>query len=202
MANYHDIRYNHNFPSAATGAMVHIKTLTASSSATLSFVDGASDVVLDNTYKTYIFRCTGIHPGTDNTSFNFQFNAAGASGYNETITSTTFRTEHDEGDTGTELAYSAGSDQAQGTGVQKVGDSGVGADNDQNISGELHLFEPSSTTFVKHFMGRFSSAAQGDAINDLYVAGYINTTSAIDEVQFAMSSGNIDSGVIKLYGIS
>ena len=185
-------------PSAVSGgAMTLLETQTASSSATLSFTSG-----IDSTYDEYVFKFYDIHPGTDNTSFNFQFNASGGSGYNETITSTTFRTEHDEGDSGTELAYSAGSDQAQGTAVQKVGDSGVGADNDQQISGILHLYAPSNTTFVKHFMGRFCSAAQGDAINDLYVAGYINTTSAIDEVQFAMSSGNIDSGVIKLYGIS
>ena len=186
---------------SAKDAMVLIKTLTASSSATLDFIDGTDDVVLDSTYPIYKFMFINIHPGTDNTSFNFQFNAAGASGFNETITSTTFRTEHDEGDTETELAYSAGSDQGQGTAVQKIGDSGIGADNDQCVSGELHLFEPSSTTFVKHFIGRFSSAAQGDAINDLYVAGYVNATAAVDEVQFAMSSGNIDAGTIKLYGI-
>ena len=185
-------------PSAVSGgAMTLLETQTASSSATISFTSN-----IDSTYDEYVFKFYDIHPGTDNTSFNFQFNASGGSGYNETITSTTFRTEHDEGDSGTELAYSAGSDQAQGTAVQKVGDSGVGADNDQQISGILHLYAPSNTTFVKHFMGRFCSAAQGDAINDLYVAGYINTTSAIDEVQFAMSSGNIDSGVIKFYGIS
>ena len=186
------------FPSAvALGGMVLLETQTASSSATLDFTSN-----IDSTYKEYIFKFINIHPGTDNTSFNFQFNAAGASGYNETITSTTFRTEHDEGDTGTELAYSAGSDQAQGTGVQKVGDSGVGADNDQQISGELWLFNPSSTTFVTHFIGRFSSAAQGNAINDLYVAGYVNATAAVDEAQFAMSSGNIDAGTISLWGIA
>ena len=199
MANYHDIRYNHNFPSAATGAMVHIKTLTASSSATLSFVDGASDVVLDNTYKTYIFRCTNIHPASDNQNFNVNFRDGG-SAYDATKTTSLFRSQHNEAGTDTSLSYDTGDDIAQGTGDQML-NTEIGADNDQCSSGELWLFNPSSTTFVKHFMSNFNGVMNIDYSNQDIMAGYCNTTSAVTGVRFLFASGNIDAGTIKLYGI-
>jgi len=181
--------------------MTLIKTLTASSSSTLSFVDGSSDVVLDSTYPIYKFVWTNVHPATDNVRFSFQGNAAGGSGYNETITSTSFRSYHAEADNDTEVAYETGSDQAQGTAFQVLELSSVGNGNDEAVSGELFLFNPSSTTFVKNFISRSIENAANNYAVEGYVAGYFNTTSAIDEIQFKMSSGNIDSGTIKLYGI-
>tara|TARA_Y100001973_G_scaffold42982_1_gene64097 strand:- start:34 stop:642 length:609 start_codon:yes stop_codon:yes gene_type:complete len=183
------------------GSMTFIKKLTASSSGTLSFVDGSSSVVLDSTYKEYIFIFNNIHPATGNTQLTFQGNAAGGSGYNETITSTAFMAFHlESGGSGT-LGYEAGRDLGQSTGFQDcTGD--IGAENDECGSGFLHLFNPSGTTFVKHFIGRASSYHPSDRENDFYTAGYFNTTSAIDEIQFKMSSGNIDSGTITLYGIN
>jgi len=201
MSTYENIRYDYAIPSGSGGALVHIKTLTASSSGTLSFVDGSSDVVLDNTYRTYIFKFIGIHPQTDSTDFSFQGNAAGGSGYNETITSTLFRAYHGDDDGGATLAYYGTLDQAQGTGFQALCEN-VGNDNDSQLSGTLHLFNPSSTTFVKHFISRTVIHAESDYAVDNYIAGYFNTTSAIDEIQFKMDSGNIDAGTIKLYGIA
>ena len=188
------------FETSSAGSMTLIKTLTASSSATLSFVDGSSSVVLDNTYPVYMFKFINIHPGTNDTSFKFQANAAGGSGYNETITSTCFVAYQYENDSTQALNYVTGGDQAQGTGFQLLGSS-VGSDNDQSISGELFIFNPSSTTFVKHFIARCNSYLHSDGTYKAYIAGYFNTTSAIDEFQFKMDSGNIDAGTIKLYGI-
>ena len=183
------------------GSMIFIKKLTASSSATLSFVDGSSDVVLDDTYKEYLFTFNNIHPATDGASFQFQGNASGGSGYNETVTSTTFHAYHAEDASEAVLAYETSNDLAQGTGFITMLDS-CGNDNDQNSSGTLHLFNPSSTTFVKHFIARVNGINNSDKSNDFYTAGYFNTTSAIDEIQFKMSSGNIDAGDICLYGIA
>ena len=201
MSTYENIRYDYAIPSGSGGALVHIKTLTASSDSTLSFVDGSSDVVLDNTYRTYIFKFIGIHPQTDSTDFSFQGNVAGGSGYNETITSSLFRAYQGDDDGGATLAYYATLDQAQGTGFQALCEN-VGNDNDSQLSGTLHLFNPSSTTFVKHFISRTVIHAESDYAVDNYIAGYLNTTSAIDEIQFKMDSGNIDAGTIKLYGIA
>ena len=199
------VKYNNNSISAVTatglasGALTHIKTLTASSSGTLSFVDGTDGVVLDSTYPIYRFEFINMHPATDNTSLGFQANAAGASGYNETITSTTFLAYHNEGDGDTALTYAASMDQAQGTAFQAISGA-VGNDNDQTTSGKLHLFKPSSTTFVKHFMSTCSLSNPSDYMHNFFSAGYFNLTSALDEIQFKMSSGNIDAGVIKMYG--
>ena len=202
------VKYNNNSLSSITdaasitkGAMTLIKSQTASSSATISFVDGTSDVVLDSTYPIYKFVWIDVHPATDNVRFSFQGNAAGGSGYNETITSTSFRSYHAEADNDTTLAYETGSDQAQGTAFQVLELSSVGNGNDEAVSGELLLFNPSSTTYVKHFISRSIENAANNYAVEGYVAGYFNTTSAIDEIQFKMSSGNIDSGTFKLYGI-
>ena len=203
------VKYNNNSISSITaasslptGAMVLIKEQTASSSSTISFVDGTSDVVLDSTYPIYKFVWIDVHPATDNVRFSFQGNAAGGSGYNETITSTSFRSYHAEADNDTEVAYETGSDQAQGTAFQVLELSSVGNGNDEAVSGELLLFNPSSTTYVKHFISRNHSYNASDYADDSFMAGYGNTTSAVDAVQFKFSSGNIDAGTIKLYGIA
>jgi len=189
------------FGSVSGGSMVFIKKLTASSSATLSFVDGSSDVVLDNTYKEYLFTFKDIHPSVDGAKFSFQGNAAGGSGYNETITSTSFRTYHNEADNDTTLSYTTDGDQAQGTAFQISSEVIIGNDNDQCGAGFLRLFNPSSTTFVKHFIGTFQVYDSDNYSATGFFAGYFNTTSAIDEIQFKMHSGNIDAGDICLYGI-
>ena len=185
-----------SLPSGVSGSsLVLISEQTASGSATIDFTSG-----IDSTYKEYIFKFINIHTATDNTQITFQGNASGGSGFNETITSTYFQAYHNEGGSDTALSYVTSRDQAQGTSFQKIAD-GLGTDNDQSASGFLHLFNPSSTTFVKHFMSRLQIAHYGEYSQDEFIAGYFNTTSAIDEIQFKMSSGNIDSGTIKLYGV-
>ena len=202
------VKYNNNSISNVTalaslpsGAMTHIKTITASSDSTISFVDGSSDVVLDNTYPIYIFKFINIHASATG-NFTFQGNAAGASGFNETMTTTSFVAYHDESDSTTALEYNASGDIAQGTGFQYLNISGgFDTENSASLSGTLTLFEPSSTTFIKHFIARTTHMGNGDYTHNNFVAGYFNVTSAIDEIQFKMSSGNIDAGTIKLYGI-
>ncbi len=206
-ANSFDLTDNYAFTGTTTGAtstqkLFLIKNLDASSSSTLSFVDGASSVVLDNTYKTYYFKFINLHPSA---STNLQFNGSTDTGsnYNVTKTSTFFQTRHDEDDSPTQLAYETGKDLAQGTGFQQLVPY-VGTGNDESVVGELFLFNPSSTTFVKHFMAQTNGYGTDGSNNSLYggfAAGYFNTTSAIDAIQFKMASGNIDSGRIALYGI-
>ena len=116
-------------------------------------------------------------------------------------TSLLFGSQYEDG-TGGALSYVAGHDQAQATGFLKIITTGLGNDNDQSCAGELHLFDPASTTFVKHFYSRGTAAHKEDLTQDVFVAGYCNVTAAIDGVQFKMSSGNIDAGVIKMYGVS
>jgi len=186
--------------SVGLGSLVHIKTLTASSSATLSFVHGTSSVVLNSTYPIYKFEFINIHPATDDISFQFQGSIDAGSNYNVAITSTHFRATHGEDASSEALAYITGGDLAQATGFQLLAGS-VGNDADQSLSGELFIYNPSSTTFVKHFTGNFQSIAHSDRTNNQYPAGYFNSTSDIDAVQFKFNSGNIDSGTIKLYGI-
>tara|TARA_R100001591_G_scaffold90646_1_gene96551 strand:+ start:277 stop:942 length:666 start_codon:yes stop_codon:yes gene_type:complete len=188
---------------SAGGAITFIKKLTASSSGDLSFVDGSSDVVLDNTYKEYIFMFKDIHPQTDNVKFQFQGNASGGSGYNETLTTTTFGSGNHESNGFTIFNYEDSADQAQGTSFQNLtANSSLGNDNDQCLSGYFHLFNPSSTTFVKHFIIATQYTSSSDYQISDFIAGYFNTTSAIDEIQFKMSSGNVDAGTITLYGIN
>ena len=183
----------------ATGNMTLIKTLTASSSGTLSFVHGASSVVFNNTYDSYVFKFINIHPQTDQKKFMFQGTTDG-SNFNTTMTTTWFQAYHDEADNNTTLSYIAGEDQAQGSAFQSLCED-LGNDADQSYCGELQIFSPSSTVFVKHFMATGNEAYHSDYSNNATVAGYLNTTSAITGLQFKMESGNIDSGIIKLYGI-
>jgi len=183
------------------GAMTFIKKLTASSSSTLSFVDGSSDVVLDNTYKEYIFIFKDIHPATDGAELTFNMSVDSGSNYNVTKTSTHFTAMHNESDSDTQFFYSTSGDLAQSTNFQ-IMLRNLGNDNDQSGSAILHIFNPSSTTFVKHFICTSSSYAADNYARNGFTAGYGNTTSAIDAIQFKMSSGNIDAGTITLYGIN
>ena len=187
---------------SALGEMRFIKKLTASSSATLSFVDGTSDVVLDNTYKEYLFTFNNLHSWTDEVVLTMNGSIDSGSNYNVAKTTTYFEAYHREDDGGTPgVSYSTSRDMAQGTGFCDL-QSEYGTDNDQAGCGYLHLFNPSSTTFVKHFMFTGQQAHQADQSQNNRVAGYFNTTSAIDAIQFKMSSGNIDAGDICLYGIN
>ena len=183
------------------GSMTFIKKLTASSSGTLSFIDGSSSVVLDNTYKEYMFIFINVHPATDNVGFTFQTSTNGGSSYGVTVTTSFFNAYHNEAGNTTNLGYRTGEDLAQSTDFQLF-QSNYGGGNDESGSGYLHLFNPSSTTFVKHFISRSSNYHQADYAMDNYIGGYFNTTSAIDAIQFKMASGNIDAGTITLYGIN
>ena len=202
------VKYNNNSISAVTsaasfpaGAMTLIKTITASSDSTISFVDGSSDVVLDSTYPIYLFKFINIHPASNNTELTFNASVDGGSNYNVTKTTTFFQAEHDEADSTTSLAYKTGDDIAQGTGFQNLCDT-IGNDNDASGNGFLHLFDPSNTTFVKHFISTIQMISDQNYSYNAFIAGYGNTTSAIDAIRFKMSSGNIDSGTFKLYGVS
>jgi len=183
------------------GDLTLIKTVTlASAAGSISFVDGASDVVLDSTYKEYIFYINNIHPATNGAHFTFQGSIDTGSNYNVAITSSAFSTEHNEGDSSTDLSYQGGVDLAQGTGFQRITSSNSHS-NDDNAAAILHLFEPSSTTFVKHFIITGNTVASAYTVGTR-IAGYFNNTSAIDAIQFKMSSGNIDAGSISLYGVN
>ena len=202
-ANSFDLTDNYAFTGTTTGAtstqkLFLIKNIDASSSGTVSFVNGASSVVLDNTYKTYLFRFNNLHPSAGT---NLQFNGSidTGSNYNVTKTSTFFQTRHDEDDSDTQLSYETGKDLAQGTGFQQLVPF-VGNGSDECMVGDLFLFNPSSTTFVKHFMSITTGYGEAGSYGG-YAAGYFNTTSAIDAIQFKMASGNIDAGRIALYGI-
>ena len=185
--------------SVGLGSKVLIKEITASSSANISFVDGSNDVVLDSTYPVYKFEFINIHPASDAVNFTFNLSTDSGSNYNVSKTGTFFEAYHNESDAETQLLYSTTRDM-NGTGYGILARE-LGSDSDQQASGELFIFNPSSTTFVKHFISVFETAqAQNYAMNPR-VAGYGNTTSAVNAIDFKMSSGNIDSGTIKLYGI-
>ena len=182
------------------GSMTFIKKLTASNASTLTFVDGASSVVLDGTYKEYLFTVNNIHPAA--TSY-FQVNFRdGGTNYDATKTSTAFGAIHAEDNSTPSLAYVAGSDLAQGTGVNRLTTGELNSGNaDDSLSGYLHLFNPSSTTFVKHFIWSCNYGYETGTENP-HGAGYFNTTSDIDAVRFQMTSDAIDAGDICLYGIA
>lgn len=188
---------------SSLGSVVFIKKLTASSSATLSFVHGASNVILDNSYKEYLFTFHNLHPANANPFFSFNLSIDSGSNYNVTKTSSAFFTQQGESGSGAELNYSTARDLAQSTGVQNIS-SEAGNDSDQGVSGYLHLFNPSSTTFVKNYISQTNSNFKYSEpyFMSTYIAGYGNTTSSVDAIQFSFSSGNIDSGNICLYGIA
>jgi len=200
------VKHNNNSISAITsagqlaqGKLTLIKEQTASSSSSISFVDGSGGVVLDSTYAIYVFKFINIHPATNDSAFTFNGSTDTGSNYNVTKTSTAFNAYHRENGSEASLAYQAGHDLAQGTGFQKLS-TGIGNDADENGSGTLLIFNPSSTTYVKHFIANSNRSSGTFTIND-FIAGYMNTASAVDAIQFKFASGNIDSGTIKLYGI-
>jgi|TARA_B100000035_G_scaffold96634_1_gene81949 hypothetical protein len=183
------------------GSMTFIKKLTASSSSTLQFVDGSSSVVLDSTYKEYVFILKSLHISGSNDNIQINFSTDGGSNYNVTKTTTLFRAINHESDATSSISYQTGGDLAQSTAGQRL-TKNMQDNNDDALSGIVRLFNPSSTTFVKQFMTQTSSTTYHPYIFHDFVAGYGNTTSAIDAVQFEPSSGTIDSGTITLYGIS
>jgi hypothetical protein len=133
---------------------------------------------------------------------HFNLSTDGGSSYDVTKTTTFFQAYHKEDDSDSALTYNAGEDQAQSTDFINFGEQIDPSSADHSNSGELFVYSPSSTTFVKHFMARQSQNYVVGYLNNPFIAGYFNTTSAIDGIQFKFESGNIDSGVIKLYGIS
>ena len=191
-----------SFANASGGTLILLSTQTASASATISFTTG-----LNSTYDEYIFKFINIHPASDNVYFTFQTSTDSGSNYGVTCTSTCFKAFRSEASGTTaglnyELAYRGDADLAQSTSFQRLhGDGGVGNDSDQNVSGSITLFNPSSTTYVKHFIAVSNNAVAVDYSINSFFGGYFNTTSAINAVQFKMESGNIDDGIIKLYGV-
>jgi len=190
-----------------------IKSLTAAGDSELEFIDGTDDVVMDNTYNEYQFYFVNMHPETNGVDFQFQVNAtddaggdydANAPADTSVITSTTFRAYHDEAGTSTDLTYNTADDQEQGAAYQTIGNYiGGGAGNDdESCSGVLTIYDPSSPTYVKHFVARSSDYMAHDQAGDYFTAGYINDTTAIDEIRFKMSYGKIDDGTIYMYGVS
>jgi len=200
MANYNAIRYNVPYSDGAAGCLRLIKTLTASSDGNLSFVDGSSDVVFDSTYKEYLFIFNDIHPSASDPNFGFQVDTGTNTSYNQTITSTYFAGYHTEDGGTAALAYITGQDQGQGSGFQTLADQ-IGNGNDESCAGYLHIFNPSSATFVKHFIARCQGYNGSDYSTDLYCSGYFNTATALTRVQFKFSSGDIDAGTIQLFGV-
>lgn len=195
-------KYNNNslssltaLPAAIpTGKLKFISSQTASNSASISFTTG-----LSSTYKIYKFVFSNIHARTDEVGFEFNLSTDSGSNYNVTKTTTFFNGEHNENDAVARLEYRTDKDLAQSTSNQVINFS-MGFDSDQSSSGELYLFNPASTTYVKHFLIRTSIVADSDYERDAFVAGYGNTTSAVNAIRFQMSSGNMD-GTIYLYAI-
>ena len=176
-------------------AMDLITTNTSSNAASSDFTTG-----IDSTYKLYIFKFYDVNPATDDTDFSFQGSIDGGSNYNVTMTTTAFRAYHLEDDSATILNYQqTGDDQAQGTAFQLLTDR-TANDSDASVAGELFLFNPSSTTYVKHFYSRSQFYRYDNGSENEFIAGYFNTTDNIDAIQFKMSSGNFD-GTIKMYGV-
>lgn len=196
MTTYSSLKYNHPFSSNATGtgSLTLISSQTASASSSISFTSG-----IDSTYDEYVFKFIDCHPSSDSVNFTFNLSSDGGSNYNVTKTTTLFHAEHAESDSDATLTYRTGEDLAQSSAYQYLGYQG--ADNDQVICGELKLFSPSSTTYVKHFIAKISNQHPSDYARNIYMAGYGNTTSAINAIDFKFSSGNIDDGTILMYGV-
>ena len=193
------VKHNNNSISAVTsvgltqGKMTLLQTQTASSSASISFTSN-----IDSTYPIYVFKFINIHPSAD-ASFTFQADTGTNTNYNQTITSSAFNAYHYENDGAYDLTYNTNKDLAQSSNFQRIGT--LNSENDDSCNGILHIFQPSDTTFVKHFLCVMNSSAVPPATYNDFVGGYFNTTTPLTRFQFKMSTGNIDSGTIKLYGI-
>ena len=178
----------------STGDVVLLSSQTASDSASLDFTSG-----ITSTYGEYIFKFYNINSATDNVQLHFQCSTDGGSNYDETVTSSFFSAWHNEGDDQTGFAYQTSFDLAEETSYQRIAANQDSA-SDQSSAGELHLFNPASTTYVKHFYSHLTEYANSDYNNNDFAAGYFNTTSAVNAIQFKMSSGNFD-GTIKMWGV-
>ena len=189
------------FETSSSTSMVLIKTLTASSSGTLDFLNGSDSVVFDSTYPTYLFKFISCHPGTNGAKLAFQVDTGTNTSYNTTVTGTAFKAYHKEDGSTSVLGYDI-HDIYQDTSFVNLGTDVIG-DNDASVSGQLFIFNPSSTTFVKHYLSVTNGMTDGSPPYSevRYRAGYFNTTTALTRIQFKMDSGNIDAGTIKMYGI-
>ena len=172
-------------------------TLITTNSGTVTTSDFTSGI--DSTYKLYIFKFIDMGPATNGDNFLVNFSSDGGSNYNMTKTTTTFKADHYENDSGAAISYSTGDDLAQSTAFQPL-NSAIGNVSDMSLAGELHLFDPSNTTYAKHFYARTNGVAYVSLSRDFFTGGYVNSTSAVNAIQFKMSSGNMD-GVIKMYGV-
>jgi len=186
---------NGSMASGFGGNLNFISKATASASASIEFTSG-----IDSTYKEYVFYFVNMHPATNNVQFQVGFRD-GATDYDAVKTTTIFRAFHNESGSTTSLEYATASDLAQSTDFQTLGNA-IGNENDECCSGYLHLFNPSSTTFVKHFIARANLYHPSNFTVDEFISGYCNTTTAIDALQFKFSSGNIDAGEILLFGVN
>jgi len=184
------------FTGAAPDAHTLIATATASGSATLEFTSG-----IDSTYDVYEFQFVNLHPSTDTAYPSFKASINGGTDYGVATTTSFFQAYHHETSGAASLGYVQSYDAAQSTDRIQFGE-GAGFDNDQSMSGVLTLYDPSSTTFVKHFMFKTNTVEGGNYSVVHYVAGYVNTTSAVDAISFFFHSGNIDTGEIKMYGLA
>ena len=197
------VKYNNNSISSVT-ALGSLSSGDLNLLATNTITSGVSSSSftsnIDSTYDTYMFKFINIHPATDNVDFQVNFRDGG-SDFDATKTTTYFQVEHNEAGSDNNFEYRTDKDLAQSTSYQSLLKE-LGNDNDQSCSGKLFLFSPSNTTFVKHFISEINASLYVNYTRDTFVAGYCNVTAAIDGVDFKMSSGNIDSGVIKMYGLS
>ena len=194
------IRFNsgaNGFETAsAGGSLVKIASSTASSSASISFTSG-----IDSTYKEYIFFFNNIHPASDTQKLTFQADTGTNTNYNQVITSTAFGAYNFENGSAQQLSYDTNDDLAQSTSFQPLCNT-VGNDNDQSASGSLHIFDPSSSVFVKHWISDFCISHNADLVSTRHNAGYFNTTTALTRFNFKFESGNIDAGTITMYGVT
>ena len=197
------------FGSVSSGSLTFIKKITADNSSTISFVDGSSSVVFDSTYKEYLITFKNIHPVANACDFLFQFSTNSGSSYGVAMTTTCFQAYHQEDDNPANLNFRTGTLNSLGndTNFQSISTAdGIGNDNDQCLDGFLRVFNPADTTFVKHFMANTTHYTNDNASMNTFVAGYINTTSAVDGIQFKMNDGSSDTntstGDICLYGIN
>jgi len=182
--------------SVALGNMVLISSQTANNSATVSFTTG-----IDSTYKEYQFWFVNMHPSGADNYFTFNMSTDSGSNYNVTKTTTFFLFQHGEDGSGAELSYQTPNDLAQSTSFQRLNSPTGNQDADKSISGYLTLFNPASTTYVKHFMSVSNNLDMSSYTTAVFTAGYGNTTSAVNAIQFKYSSGNIDDGTILMFGI-
>ena len=198
MATYKSIRYNVDYGGKA-GALIPLSTFTSDGSDDDASFDSS---LITSDYDEYLFIINNIHAEEDGDGkFTFNLSVDNGSNYNVTKTTTNYQAEHDEGNTSAQFLYKLGDDLAQGTGFQALNAAGIGNDNDQCISGFLILYNPSSTTFVKHFLSSTNAYQDNNTSNNSYMAGYGNTTTAVNNVQFKLSSGEIQGGTIQMFGV-